>query len=97
MAMSVLRNGAASPTSERTQLWKDTVAGRRPPGLSCPRCGERILVDIASLLGKFAVTCARCGLVLTMNWEDDERARRALRQVADASSALERTRAFRGP
>jgi hypothetical protein len=75
---------------------EDVLRGRqRPPGFPCPQCKERIHVAVNDLLTQSSVRCGKCGLELNMQWEPDDRARAALKQLEMAAAETERARQFR--
>lgn len=78
-----------------TRVLSGISSQARVPGFGCPQCGERIVVDIASLLTKSDLTCSSCALVLKMEWDCDARARAALVELMTAMEGVESARKFR--
>ena len=95
LAVSVLRRGLPERDAESEQAVRDVLSSRRRPGFPCPQCGERIVVDIPSLLSRCIVRCPRCRLELKIDWDEDERARQALERVQLAAEEVSRAKAFR--
>jgi predicted RNA-binding Zn-ribbon protein involved in translation (DUF1610 family) len=95
LSLSVLWHGLPKRNPEWDAGVVEIMAGRRPPGFHCPRCGERLLVSVEMLLAKSNLSCASCGLELKMTWQDDERARRTLERVLHAREEIERNKEFR--
>jgi hypothetical protein len=94
LAIHVLTHGEPRASKSELEAVRGVLAGRVTPGIPCPRCRQRITVDIAVLLAKSSATCAVCGLKLQVDWEEDARARRALERVEQARAEIARIRNF---
>ncbi len=96
-ALAVLRHGA--PASKNQPFTLDWLQRRRggahEPGFDCPQCGALVTVDLVELLIKAPVYCSQCKLRMKMEWQDDERARRAITGVLDARQRVEAARHFK--
>ncbi|MCR9244621.1 MAG: CSL-type zinc finger protein [bacterium] len=51
----------------------------RAPGMPCPQCGQRIVIEAAALLSGQPIQCASCGLELRVNTEQSKETLDALR------------------
>jgi transcription elongation factor Elf1 len=66
-----------NPESRAPEFHTETL---RVPGLPCPECGSRIILEPAALLARAPVQCHACGLTLTLNAERSAPALNALSQ-----------------
>lgn len=56
----------------------DHVAHLRVPGLPCPECEQPIVVEALTLLAAKTISCASCGLELSVNMDKSAEALGAL-------------------
>ena len=91
-ALDVIRNGPRSVDRETDKAVAQFISGQRKPGLPCPECGTPIIVTVADLLARDGVECGKCALKLSMDWQADPQARRALENLQRAALNVESAR-----
>jgi len=96
LALTVFRKGLPKEDRETDKAVADFISGQRKPGFPCPRCRTPIIIGIPALLARNGVCCSQCGLELRMDWQEDERARRALENIQTTAVKVEEARKFRG-
>ncbi|GMQ28705.1 hypothetical protein [Algoriphagus confluentis] len=64
----------------------------RQPGLSCPECGTKLVISIASLINYEPVLCHGCGLELTIDQEKSRQSIESLRRLQDGLDQAEKIR-----
>ncbi len=69
---------------------------QQTPGLKCPQCSQFIPTSISELLSAPALRCPYCGLELTINRNESQKAMEILKEVDDASKKLEKASKFNG-
>lgn len=66
-----------------------SMAPQTAPGLPCPSCGARIVIDVRELLLRDSFACPACGLTLDLDRKRSEGALRAAEKVVVAMQEID--------
>lgn len=64
-------------------------------GMKCPVCSEFISISIYQLLHEGSVTCPHCGLTMTINKQQSQKALDALKKVEEATKGVRDAEKFK--